>query len=84
MWLRTAYLTGSKCINQGSLALNLGKYSRRSIREETQEYGECEVADEPVVVMKFWPVKPGNSVEDKTRTMLSGVSTISLLSKDAI
>ena len=28
----------------------------------------CEVADEPVVVMKSWPVKPGNGVEDKTET----------------
>ena len=27
----------------------------------------CEVADESVVVMKFRPVKPGNSVEDKTQ-----------------
>ena len=26
----------------------------------------CEVADEPVVVMKSRPVKPGNGVEDKT------------------
>jgi hypothetical protein len=32
----------------------------------------CEVADEPVVVMKFRPVKPGNSVEGKTGTMMSG------------
>lgn len=34
---------------------------------ETQaEVTGCEVADEPVVVRKFRPVKPGNSVEDKT------------------
>jgi hypothetical protein len=26
------------------------------------------VADEPVVVMKFPPVKPGNGVEEKTGT----------------
>jgi len=26
----------------------------------------CRVADEPVVVLKFPPVKPGNGVEDKT------------------
>jgi hypothetical protein len=32
------------------------------------------VADEPVVVMKFWPVKAGNSVEDKTRTTAGGGS----------
>ena len=30
------------------------------------------MADAPVVVMKFRPVKPGNSVEDKTGTMMSG------------
>lgn len=28
----------------------------------------CKVADEPVVVMKFRPVKPGNGVEDKIET----------------
>ncbi|WP_234981231.1 hypothetical protein [Desulfopila aestuarii] len=26
------------------------------------------MADEPVVVLKFWPVKAGNSVEGKTGT----------------
>lgn len=26
----------------------------------------CEVADEPVVVLKFRPMKAGNSVEEKT------------------
>ena len=33
----------------------------------------CRVADEPVVVMKFRPVKPGNSVEGKTGTTASRV-----------
>lgn len=28
----------------------------------------CEVADDPVVVSKSWPVKPGDRVEDKTTT----------------
>lgn len=28
----------------------------------------CRVADEPVVVMKFPPAKPGNGVEEKTET----------------
>lgn len=28
----------------------------------------CEVADDPVVVMKSRPVKPGNGVEGKTKT----------------
>jgi hypothetical protein len=35
----------------------------------------CEVADDPVVVMKFRPVKAGNSGEEKTGTtgyLLSG------------
>jgi hypothetical protein len=32
------------------------------------------VADESVVVMKFWPVKPGNSVEEKTGTTADGDS----------
>jgi len=41
-------------------------------QEETQGYSECEVADEPVVVMKFRPVKAGNRLEDKTGTMASG------------
>ena len=33
----------------------------------------CRVADEPVVVMKSRPVKPGNSVEDKTGMTASTV-----------
>ena len=28
----------------------------------------CEVTDEPVVVMKSRPMKPGNGVEEKTKT----------------
>jgi hypothetical protein len=28
----------------------------------------CRVADEPVVVVKYPPEKPGNGVEDKTDT----------------
>ena len=32
---------------------------------------QCEVADESVVVLKFRPEKPGNSVEDKTGTTCS-------------
>ena len=37
-----------------------------STQEETQDGYECEVADEPVVVIKFRPVKASNGVEDKT------------------
>ncbi|MBF0203302.1 MAG: hypothetical protein HQK67_03085 [Desulfamplus sp.] len=32
----------------------------------------CRVADDPVVVLKFLPEKPGNGVEDKTE-MTCGV-----------
>ncbi len=40
------------------------------MQEGTQgQSKQCEVADEPVVVLKFRPVKAGNSVEDKTRTI---------------
>lgn len=48
-----------------------------SIQEETQDRCWCEVADEPVVVMKSRPVKAGNSVEDKTEMtigLFNGVS----------
>jgi hypothetical protein len=41
----------------------------REVQEETQDRSKrCEVADDPVVVMKFRPVKAGNSVEGKTGT----------------
>jgi hypothetical protein len=43
-------------------------------QEVTQVVPGCEVADEPVVVMKFRPVKPGNSVEEKTGTTTDGGS----------
>ena len=38
-------------------------FDKRQLKENTMR---CEVADEPVVVKKSRPVKPGNSVEDKT------------------
>ena len=41
----------------------------RKAQGETQGLSmRCEVADDSVVVMKFRPVKAGNSVEDKTGT----------------
>jgi hypothetical protein len=43
----------------------------RIIREVTQEYCECEVADEPVVVSKARPMKASNGVEDKTKPINS-------------
>ena len=33
---------------------------------------ECEVADDPVVVLKSRPVKASNGVEDKTKTTANG------------
>lgn len=42
------------------------------IKEETQGVWECEVADELVVVKKFRPEKPGNSVEGKTGMTTGG------------
>ncbi len=49
-----------------ALHRTLAAMARLSRQEETQALKGCEVADESVVVMKFRPVKPGNSVEGKT------------------
>ena len=39
----------------------------RKVQGGTQDrLKRCEVADDSVVVMKSWPTKAGNSVEDKT------------------
>ena len=43
----------------------------------------CEVADEPVVVKKFRPVKAGNRVEDKTGMTAVGNIAGNSLSKVA-
>jgi hypothetical protein len=69
--LRVAFLTGSQCSNWGSLALYPLKMIGRIIQGVTQEYCECEVADEPVVVSKARPVKASNGVEDKTKPTIS-------------
>ena len=45
----------------------------RIIQGVTQEYCECEVADEPVVVSKARPVKASNGVEGKTKPTISTV-----------
>ena len=42
----------------------------------------CEVADEPVVVMKFRPVKAGNRVEGKTGMTAVGYSGQSVIKSD--
>lgn len=81
-----AYLAGSRCSNRGSLARYL-KHGfvhvvfRHGEQEAIQVHGECEVADEPVVVMKSRPEKAGNRVEDKTRTTVAGDATGLRLSK---
>lgn len=69
---RMELLTGKSVVTGGSLAHSL--YSRRTHQEVTQDVCECEVADEFVVVMKFRPVKPGNSVEEKTGMTADGGS----------
>ncbi len=43
----------------------------RIIQEVTQEYCECEVADEPVVVSKARPMKASNGVEGKTKPTIN-------------
>ena len=57
-----------------ALHRTLAAMARLSRQEETQVSKGCEVADEPVVVMKFRPMKPGNSVEEKTGTTTGGGS----------
>ena len=65
--LRVGFLTGSWCSNRGSLALYPVFFFTGSFTQEAiQERGWCEVADDPVVVIKFRPMKASNGVEDKT------------------
>ena len=45
----------------------------RIIQEVIQEYYECEVADEPVVVSKARPMKASNGAEDKTKPTVNTV-----------
>jgi hypothetical protein len=45
---------------------------------------ECEVADDPVVVLKSRPVKASNGAEDKTKTTMTGGVIGLLLSKGAV
>src|SRR5690606_20470430 len=71
--LRVASVTGSRCSHRGSLTPDPAWQGALS---QGEGRGQCwgEVADEAVVVRKFWPVKPGNSVEDKTGTTAGGGS----------
>ncbi|WP_269521279.1 hypothetical protein [Alteromonas sp. BMJM2] len=50
----------------------------------TQGIGECEVADDPVVVSKVRPVKASNGVEGKTELTLSSESDGVLISQKRI
>lgn len=68
-----ASLTGSRCSNRGSLTPNPAR-PEVVVQGESQGHNGCEVADEAVVVRKFRPVKPGNSVEGKTGTTAGGGS----------
>jgi hypothetical protein len=43
----------------------------RILQGVTQERYECEVADEPVVVLKARPMKASNGVEGKTKPTIS-------------
>ena len=61
-----------RCSNRGSLAsfpvfFLLGAQGQEVI----QDLCWCEVADEPVVVMKFRPLKASNGVEGKTGMIIS-------------
>lgn len=71
-------LTGSQCSNWGSLASKLAVCKWRKFKRRLKVYCRCEVADEPVVVIKARPMKASNGVEDKTKptinTMFDGVS----------
>jgi hypothetical protein len=42
----------------------------------------CEVADDPVVVRKSWPEKPGNRVEEKTATTSGKAAAVTAASFD--
>ena len=68
---------------QSSLALYLNQEFTHRIQEVIRAYGECEVADDPVVVMKSRPTKAGNRVEDKIKTTVSGDLTSLCPSKRA-
>ena len=69
-------------LNWGSLAPPLILFSRRShSRRDSRMIAVCEVADDPVVVKKFWPMKAGNRVEDKTGMTAVGHTVGSLSSK---
>ena len=79
-----AYLAGSRSNNRRSLALYLNQEFRHHLQEVIQVCGGCEVADEPVVVLKSRPVKASNGVEDKTRTTVAGDATGLRLSKGVL
>ena len=62
-------------------AWHLTCFFRHTYQEEAQEMYGCEVADAPVVVMKFRPEKAGNRLEEKTETTMEGASIAMMSSK---
>jgi len=71
-------------LNWGNLAPPLIFFSRRChSRRDSRMIAVCEVADDPVVVKKFWPMKAGNRVEGKTGMTAVGHTVGSLPSKVA-
>ena len=63
--LRVAFLTGDRLVTGEAWHLFL-KNQELSSQEEAQGWQWCEVADDPVVVLKLRPVKAGNRLEGKT------------------
>ena len=53
-------------------------------QEETQGGNGCEVADDPVVVSKSRPEKPGNRVEEKTAMTSDLIPTSHRLPKGSL
>jgi hypothetical protein len=61
------FLTGSGAVTEEAWhRFRIFFFSEAHVQEVTQDVCWCEVADEPVVVMKAQPVKASNGVEDKT------------------
>ena len=65
------FLTGSLCNNRGSLVSNRNFSTDIAVKRKLKIMMWCEVADDSVVVMKFRPMKAGNSVEVKIETTLN-------------
>lgn len=62
----------------------MGTRNKRKLKNRIFFRTYCKVADEPVVVLKFQPVKPGNSVEDKTETIMMVCHEAGILTKSML